>query len=96
MGYYIIGFPIGVALMFAANMGIVGKNRASMVSSAIYVGSTEYAFKVSPIFVTGLWTGLTICVLMQSTFFIIFIYRLNWKKSAEEVRTYIRVLHWVG
>lgn len=27
VGYYMIGFPIGVSLMFAANMGIVGKNR---------------------------------------------------------------------
>lgn len=26
VGFYIIGLPIGVALMFAANMGIVGKN----------------------------------------------------------------------
>ncbi|XP_040892157.1 multidrug and toxin extrusion protein 1-like [Toxotes jaculatrix] len=55
VGYYFIGFPIGVSLMFAANMGIV-----------------------------GLWTGLTICVLMQSIFFITFVYRLDWKKAAEE------------
>ncbi len=26
VGYYFIGFPIGVSLMFAANMGIVGKS----------------------------------------------------------------------
>uniref|UniRef100_A0A4W6CAJ4 Multidrug and toxin extrusion protein n=1 Tax=Lates calcarifer TaxID=8187 RepID=A0A4W6CAJ4_LATCA len=56
VGYYFIGFPIGVSLMFAANMGIV-----------------------------GLWTGLTICVLMQSIFFIAFLYKLDWKKAAQEV-----------
>ncbi len=39
--------------------------------------------------VTGLWTGLTICVLMQSIFFIAFVFKLDWKKAAEEVRTYI-------
>ncbi|KAI3352759.1 hypothetical protein L3Q82_019339, partial [Scortum barcoo] len=55
VGYYFIGFPIGVSLMFAANMGII-----------------------------GLWTGLTVCVLMQSVFFIAFIYKLDWKKTAEE------------
>ncbi|XP_070838457.1 multidrug and toxin extrusion protein 1-like [Chaetodon trifascialis] len=55
VGYYLIGFPIGVSLMFAANMGIV-----------------------------GLWTGLTICVLMQAIFFITYLCKLNWKKAAEE------------
>ncbi|XP_013873993.1 multidrug and toxin extrusion protein 1 [Austrofundulus limnaeus] len=55
VGYYVIGFPIGVSLMFAANMGIV-----------------------------GLWTGLTVCVLMQSTFFTIFLYKLDWKKASAE------------
>ncbi|XP_078122118.1 multidrug and toxin extrusion protein 1-like [Sander vitreus] len=55
VGYYLIGFPIGVSLMFAANMGIV-----------------------------GLWTGLCICVLMQSIFFITFVCKLDWKKAAEE------------
>ncbi|CAG5945465.1 unnamed protein product [Menidia menidia] len=57
VGYYFIGFPIGVSLMFAAGMGIV-----------------------------GLWTGLTVCVLMQSVFFILFLWKLDWKKAAEEAR----------
>ncbi|XP_041789745.1 multidrug and toxin extrusion protein 1-like [Chelmon rostratus] len=55
VGYYIIGFPIGVSLMFVANMGIV-----------------------------GLWTGLTVCVLMQSAFFVAYLWKLNWKQAAEE------------
>ncbi|XP_068606733.1 multidrug and toxin extrusion protein 1-like [Brachionichthys hirsutus] len=55
VGYYVIGTPIGVSLMFAADMGIV-----------------------------GLWIGLCICVLMQSSFFLIFICRMDWKKAAEE------------
>uniref|UniRef100_A0A3Q3WIK2 Multidrug and toxin extrusion protein n=1 Tax=Mola mola TaxID=94237 RepID=A0A3Q3WIK2_MOLML len=56
VGHYFIGLPIGVSLMFAANMGIV-----------------------------GLWTGLTMCVFMQSLFFIIFLSRLDWKKASQEV-----------
>ncbi|XP_040000723.1 multidrug and toxin extrusion protein 1-like isoform X2 [Xiphias gladius] len=55
VGYYFIGFPIGVSLMFAANLGIL-----------------------------GLWTGLTICVLMQSIFFITYVCKLDWKKAADE------------
>ncbi|XP_077379837.1 multidrug and toxin extrusion protein 1-like [Festucalex cinctus] len=57
VGHYFIGFPIGVALTFATNMGIV-----------------------------GLWTGLTICVLMQAVFFLIYLYKLDWKKAAEEAQ----------
>ncbi|XP_008285983.1 multidrug and toxin extrusion protein 1-like [Stegastes partitus] len=55
VGYYFIGFPIGVSLMFAAKMGIV-----------------------------GLWTGLTVCVGMQSIFFLVYLYKLDWNKAAEE------------
>uniref|UniRef100_A0A668SJ31 Multidrug and toxin extrusion protein n=1 Tax=Oreochromis aureus TaxID=47969 RepID=A0A668SJ31_OREAU len=56
VGYYFIGLPTGVSLMFAAKMGVV-----------------------------GFWTGLTVCVLVQSIFFITFLCRLDWKKAAEEV-----------
>uniref|UniRef100_A0A669CY69 Multidrug and toxin extrusion protein n=1 Tax=Oreochromis niloticus TaxID=8128 RepID=A0A669CY69_ORENI len=38
--------------------------------------------------IVGFWTGLTVCVLVQSIFFITFLCRLDWKKAAEEVRTY--------
>uniref|UniRef100_A0A3B4YDT5 Multidrug and toxin extrusion protein n=1 Tax=Seriola lalandi dorsalis TaxID=1841481 RepID=A0A3B4YDT5_SERLL len=55
VGYYLIGFPIGVSLMFPVKMGIV-----------------------------GLWSGFLICVLIQSTFFTVFLCKLNWKKATEE------------
>uniref|UniRef100_A0A8C7X351 Multidrug and toxin extrusion protein n=1 Tax=Oryzias sinensis TaxID=183150 RepID=A0A8C7X351_9TELE len=38
---------------------------------------------------TGLWTGLTVCVFMQSSFFLIYLWKLNWKKAAEEVCAYV-------
>ncbi|XP_011484321.1 multidrug and toxin extrusion protein 1 [Oryzias latipes] len=57
VGYYVFGVPIGVSLMFAAHMNVV-----------------------------GLWTGLTICVFMQSSFFLIYLWKLNWKKAAEEAQ----------
>uniref|UniRef100_A0AAX7UZ03 Multidrug and toxin extrusion protein n=1 Tax=Astatotilapia calliptera TaxID=8154 RepID=A0AAX7UZ03_ASTCA len=55
VGYYFIGLPTGVSLMFAAKMGVV-----------------------------GFWTGLTVCVFVQSIFFITFLCKLDWKKAAEE------------
>ncbi|KAM9314780.1 multidrug and toxin extrusion protein 1-like [Pholidichthys leucotaenia] len=57
LGYYFIGFPIGVSLMFAADMGIM-----------------------------GLWTGLTVCMLMQAVFVLAYLYKLDWKKAVEEAR----------
>ncbi|KAI5096827.1 multidrug and toxin extrusion protein 1 [Silurus meridionalis] len=55
VGYYCVGFPIGVSLMFALNMGIV-----------------------------GLWTGFFVCVFLQSIFFLILIYKLDWKHATEQ------------
>uniref|UniRef100_A0A8C6K946 Multidrug and toxin extrusion protein n=1 Tax=Nothobranchius furzeri TaxID=105023 RepID=A0A8C6K946_NOTFU len=60
VGYYFIGFPIGISLMFAVKMGVV-----------------------------GLWAGLTVCVFAQSVFFVMFLYKLDWKKAADEVRVSI-------
>ncbi|XP_041657980.1 multidrug and toxin extrusion protein 1 [Cheilinus undulatus] len=51
VSYYFIGLPVGIALMFPAQLGIV-----------------------------GLWLGLLICGVLQAGFFIILIFRLNWKK----------------
>ncbi|XP_037643811.1 multidrug and toxin extrusion protein 1-like [Sebastes umbrosus] len=55
VGYYFIGIPIGVSLMFAAKMGIM-----------------------------GLWLGLSLCVTIQATFYIFYLFKLDWKKVAEE------------
>ncbi|XP_038615312.1 multidrug and toxin extrusion protein 2-like [Tachyglossus aculeatus] len=57
IGYYGIGFPIGISLMFAAKRGII-----------------------------GLWTGLIVCVFFQTLFFLIFIWKINWKKAAEQAQ----------
>ncbi|KAF5904361.1 multidrug and toxin extrusion protein 1-like, partial [Clarias magur] len=57
VGYYGIGFPIGVSLMFVAKMGIF-----------------------------GLWTGLLICVFVQSVFFILLLVKLNWVKATKEAQ----------
>lgn len=33
----------------------------------------------------GLWTGLTICILLQASFYVIFLCRLDWTKASKEV-----------
>ncbi|XP_056297125.1 multidrug and toxin extrusion protein 1 [Pseudoliparis swirei] len=57
LGYYGVGFPIGVSLMFAAKMGI-----------------------------KGLWSGLFICVFLQSSFLIFYLIRMNWVKARDEAQ----------
>ncbi|XP_067350818.1 multidrug and toxin extrusion protein 1 isoform X2 [Channa argus] len=55
--YYCIGLPVGVALMFAAQLRIL-----------------------------GLWLGLFLCSLLQTGFFLVLIFKLNWKKVTHEAQ----------
>uniref|UniRef100_A0A667XP69 Multidrug and toxin extrusion protein n=1 Tax=Myripristis murdjan TaxID=586833 RepID=A0A667XP69_9TELE len=57
VSYYCIGLPVGIALMFAAKLRIL-----------------------------GLWTGLFICVVLQTGFFITLIFKLNWQKVTQEAQ----------
>ena len=91
VAFYVIGFPIGVSLMFATNMGIVGKwvssNYSCITMSCVSCLSTNILLLSH--FCTGLWTGLTICVSLRAVVFCIFLCKLDWKKAAEEVSNYI-------
>uniref|UniRef100_A0A8K9UGI8 Multidrug and toxin extrusion protein n=1 Tax=Oncorhynchus mykiss TaxID=8022 RepID=A0A8K9UGI8_ONCMY len=57
VSYYCIGLPVGIALMFAAKLRIL-----------------------------GLWVGLFICVILQTGFFIVIIFKLNWQLVAKEAQ----------
>uniref|UniRef100_A0A671EJS5 Solute carrier family 47 member 1 n=1 Tax=Rhinolophus ferrumequinum TaxID=59479 RepID=A0A671EJS5_RHIFE len=57
IGYYVFCFPIGVSLMFAAKLGII-----------------------------GVWSGLTICVFFQGVFCLVYIWRVNWNRVAEQAQ----------
>lgn len=57
VGYYLVGFPIGISLMFAAKLGVI-----------------------------GLWSGMLICVSLQAVSFLIFVFKMNWTKVAEEAQ----------
>ncbi|XP_057207699.1 multidrug and toxin extrusion protein 1 [Triplophysa rosa] len=54
-GYYCIGLPLGISLMFAAKLEVI-----------------------------GFWLGLLICVCVQSSFFILVIFKLNWERVTKE------------
>ncbi|XP_030009143.1 multidrug and toxin extrusion protein 1 isoform X2 [Sphaeramia orbicularis] len=51
VSYYCIGLPVGIALMFAAQLRTL-----------------------------GLWLGLLICVILEMGFFLVLIFKLDWKK----------------
>ncbi|XP_045345985.1 multidrug and toxin extrusion protein 2-like [Leopardus geoffroyi] len=57
IGYYVFGFPIGVSLMFAAKLGII-----------------------------GLWSGLIVCVFFQALFYLVLVWRTDWKRVAEQAQ----------
>lgn len=87
VGFYFIGFPIGVSLMFPVKMGIVGEDRWNIytVSDNLTVFPLKLVNCPLSISVAGLWSGFLICVAIQSTFFVVFLCKLNWKKATEEV-----------
>ncbi|XP_067866721.1 multidrug and toxin extrusion protein 1-like isoform X2 [Heterodontus francisci] len=67
VGFYLFGLPIGIALMFAANLGVF-----------------------------GLWSGILICVFVQSVFFLILIYRINWNKTSNQAQVNAGVMNDFG
>lgn len=98
VAFYFIGFPIGVSLMFAANMGIVGKTKLFFVcvcACALVTLSRRIClaafrnFFFCLVSVTGLWTGLVICLLLQVIFYVTFLCKLDWKKASEDVSSCI-------
>lgn len=94
VGFYVIGLPVGVSLMFPVKMGIVGENPVNALMSdnliLFPVNLTNCPFSIT---VVGLWTGLLISVLTQCIFFAPFLWKLNWKKATEEVSDSTEDIH---
>ncbi|XP_054901353.1 multidrug and toxin extrusion protein 1-like isoform X1 [Poeciliopsis prolifica] len=66
-----------------------GKQRIPAVANFIAYYCVGLTMSVVLMFVaklriSGFWLGLLICVVLHSTFYIIVIFRLNWKKMTEE------------
>ncbi|XP_012680586.2 multidrug and toxin extrusion protein 1 [Clupea harengus] len=55
--YYCIGLPVSIALMFKADLRVL-----------------------------GLWLGMFICIILQTCFFLTVIFKLDWRKVAEEAQ----------
>uniref|UniRef100_A0A8C4S3B2 Uncharacterized protein n=1 Tax=Erpetoichthys calabaricus TaxID=27687 RepID=A0A8C4S3B2_ERPCA len=75
-GYYIIGLPIGVSLMFAAHMGVLGED----FSLNVFISLVCVRMRS-----LGLWIGLLVCVFTQCIFFLILVLKFDWKLLTEEV-----------
>lgn len=75
--------------MFAAKMGIMGKRKQFRHAFPDWKPCPllKRRFGELPLLLSmkGLWTGLTICVLMQSVFFLLYLAKLDWKKAADDV-----------
>ncbi|XP_041863946.1 multidrug and toxin extrusion protein 1 [Melanotaenia boesemani] len=57
VSYYCLGLPVGIALMFAAQLRLL-----------------------------GFWLGLLITVCLQTVFFLVLIFKLNWKKVTRKAQ----------
>ncbi|XP_069578338.1 multidrug and toxin extrusion protein 1 [Brachyistius frenatus] len=66
-----------------------GKQKIGAVCNLVVYYFIGFPIGVSLMFpvkmgIVGLWAGFLICVLLQSTFFVVFLCKLNWKKATEE------------
>uniref|UniRef100_A0A8C8HX31 Multidrug and toxin extrusion protein n=1 Tax=Oncorhynchus tshawytscha TaxID=74940 RepID=A0A8C8HX31_ONCTS len=83
-----------VCLFQCVCMGIIlgmGKQKIAAMANLITYYCVGLPLGISLMFTAGLkvlgfWLGLFICVILQSTFFITVIFRLNWKRMTEKVR----------
>ncbi|XP_071213459.1 multidrug and toxin extrusion protein 1-like isoform X2 [Salvelinus alpinus] len=68
-------FPMGIQAAACVRVG-----------NALGAGDTAGAILTSKVSLalSGFWLGLFICVILQSTFFITVIFRLNWKRMTEK------------
>ncbi|KAG8001922.1 Multidrug and toxin extrusion protein 1 [Nibea albiflora] len=68
-------FPLGIQAAACARVG-----------NALGAGDTARAILTSKVSLTlaGFWLGLLICVVLQSTFYITVIFKLNWERMTEE------------
>uniref|UniRef100_A0A669B2H6 Multidrug and toxin extrusion protein n=1 Tax=Oreochromis niloticus TaxID=8128 RepID=A0A669B2H6_ORENI len=66
-----------------------GKQKIPAVANLIGYYCTGLSLSITLMFVVklgvlGFWLGLLICVVLQSTFYIIVIFKLNWKRMTDE------------
>ncbi|KAG7280198.1 hypothetical protein CRUP_037559 [Coryphaenoides rupestris] len=83
IGYYVIGLPIGLSLMFPAGMGIVGEDELSIKYDHFTV-ITVIIKNLSSF--SGLWLGLLICVIFETAFYLLYLSKMNWQTVTEEAR----------
>ncbi|KAB1264992.1 Multidrug and toxin extrusion protein 2 [Camelus dromedarius] len=90
VGYYLLGFPLGVSLMFAAQQGIVDlpsppmdwkpREGTGLIGLLSSVSGTLCPNRVR------LWSGLLVCVFFQALLYLLWIWRINWNSVAEQAQ----------
>ncbi|XP_077381496.1 multidrug and toxin extrusion protein 1-like [Festucalex cinctus] len=68
-----------------------GKQKVGAVSNLVGHYFIGFPIGVSLLFMTplgvvGLWTGLTICVVLQAVFFVTYLYNLDWRTAVKEAQ----------
>uniref|UniRef100_A0A3Q3MHP8 Multidrug and toxin extrusion protein n=1 Tax=Mastacembelus armatus TaxID=205130 RepID=A0A3Q3MHP8_9TELE len=89
--YCFLQFFDGLCVCTGIFLG-TGKQKIPAVANLIGYYCIGLSLAVTLMFVAklrilGFWLGLLICVILQSSFYIIVIFKLNWKRMAEEVDT---------
>ncbi|KAI3373672.1 hypothetical protein L3Q82_022263 [Scortum barcoo] len=87
VGYYFIGFPVGVSLMFPVKMGIVGEDRLNIftISDSLIVFKLQVMnCPLSCVCCRAVDRLFNLCCVIQSTVFVVFLCKLNWKKATVE------------
>uniref|UniRef100_A0A8C5DTZ8 Multidrug and toxin extrusion protein 1-like n=1 Tax=Gouania willdenowi TaxID=441366 RepID=A0A8C5DTZ8_GOUWI len=77
----------------------LGTGKQKIPAVANFIGYYCIGLTLSVVFmfvvklrVLGFWLGLLVCVVLQSTFYIVVIFKLNWKQMTEEVLPITKVL----
>uniref|UniRef100_A0A8D3A3U3 Multidrug and toxin extrusion protein n=1 Tax=Scophthalmus maximus TaxID=52904 RepID=A0A8D3A3U3_SCOMX len=87
--YCFLQFFDGLCVCTGIFLG-TGKQKIPAVANLIGYYGIGLSLSVTLMFVAklrvlGFWLGLLICVVLQSTFYIIVIFKLNWERMTEEV-----------
>lgn len=79
LGFYGVGLPVGVPLMFSAKLGIKGTFLLTfqiILTIFTVFGNSLFA---------GLWIGFCACLFLQSCILVVYLARINWEQVTLEV-----------
>uniref|UniRef100_A0A3Q3E2M8 Solute carrier family 47 member 4 n=1 Tax=Hippocampus comes TaxID=109280 RepID=A0A3Q3E2M8_HIPCM len=84
IGHYCIGLSVGIVLMFVYKLNILGVYPITCLNTN-NMGVIIFEY-FGCFYSAGFWVGLLISVVLQSAFYIVVIFKLNWKSITDEVQ----------